>query len=359
MRKARLGFIGAGWWATANHMPLLAAREDVELTAVCRLGAAELRQVQEKFGFRFATEDARELVDYPGLDAVVVTSPHTLHHEHARLALERGLHVMCEKPMCITAADARDLVQRAKKQGVHLLVPYGWHYKPFTQQAKLWMDEGHVGRIEFVLCHMASPIRDLLRGLRFQVEGTSGQAGGVLFEPDPKTWADPVVAGGGYGHAQLSHSTGMLAWLTGLVPESVYAQMTTSDSRVDVYDALSVRFAGGAIGTISGAGTVPPTGKAQYQVDLRIFGSEGLLMLDLERTRLELRRHDGRSECLTLAADAGAYTCEGPPHNFVDLVLGKTEVNWAPGEAAMRSVLLLDAAYRSAVSGQPQRVVSD
>jgi predicted dehydrogenase len=65
-RKARLGFLGAGWWATANHMPLLAARDDVELTAVCRLGKDELRQVQDRFGFRIATEDAAELVNTPG-----------------------------------------------------------------------------------------------------------------------------------------------------------------------------------------------------------------------------------------------------------------------------------------------------
>src|SRR5262249_20613383 len=148
----------------------------------------------------------------------------------------------------------------------------------------------------------------------------------------------------------------MLCWLTGLVPETVYALMTAPGARVDLYDALSVRFAGGAIGTVSGAGTVPPTGAAQYQVDLRIFGSEGLLMLDCERARLELRRHDGRCEHLALAADAGAYTCDGPPHNFVDLVLGKTDVNWSPGDAALRSVELLDAAYRSAASGQVERV---
>jgi predicted dehydrogenase len=353
--KVRLGFLGAGWWATANHMPLLARREDVELTAVCRLGRAELRQVQEKFGFRHATESAEELVRFP-LDAVLVSSPHTLHHEHARLALEHGLHVLCEKPMCTRAEHARELVRLAAEKNLHLLVPYGWHYKPFLQQAKQWMEAGAVGTMQYVLCHMASPIRELLRGGRFAVAGTSGQAGGVLFEPDPRTWADPAVAGGGYGHAQLSHSTGMLAWLTGLVPESVYALMTAPGARVDLYDALSVRFAGGAIGTVSGAGTVPPVGPGQYQVDLRIFGSEGLLMLDCERARLELRRHDSRQEQLELPADAGAYSCEGPPNNFVDLVLGKTTVNWSPGEAAMRSVLLLDAAYRSAVSGQPEKV---
>jgi predicted dehydrogenase len=149
----------------------------------------------------------------------------------------------------------------------------------------------------------------------------------------------------------------MLFWLTGLMPESVYALMATSDSRVDVYDALTVRFSGGAIGTISGAGTVPPAGNAQYQLDLRIFGTDGMVLLDCERARLELRRHQGTNEQLELAPDAGSYQCEGPPHNFVDLILGKTNTNWSPGEAAMRSVLLLDAAYRSAVSGQIERIV--
>ena len=53
-----------------------------------------------------------------------------------------------------------------------------------------------------------------------------------------------------------------------------------------------------------------------------------------------------------LDADAGAYSCEGPPANFIDLVSGKTSENLSPGEAAMRSVTLLDAAYRSAGSGR-------
>ncbi|MBI3411123.1 MAG: Gfo/Idh/MocA family oxidoreductase [Planctomycetes bacterium] len=355
-KKVHLGFLGAGWWATANHMPILTARDDVELTAVCRLGRKELEQVKEKFGFRFATEDAAELVNYPDLDAVVVSSPHTLHFEHARLALERGLHVMCEKPMCTRADHARELVRLANEKRLHLLVPYGWHYKPFIQEAKKWLDDGAIGTVQYALCHMASPIRDLLQHGHFQADKVSGQASDLMFSPDPKTWCDPQIAGGGYGHAQLSHSTGMLFWLTGLIPESVFAMMSAPGAKVDLYDALAVRFEGGAIGTISGAGTVPPLGAAQYQVDLRIFGTEGLLMLDCERARLELKRHDGRQEQWELAADAGNYSCDGPPHNFVDLVLGMTNVNWSPGEAAMRSVCLLDAAYRSAQSGKLEMV---
>jgi predicted dehydrogenase len=355
--QVQLGFLGAGWWATANHMPILARRSDVEFTAVCRLGQRELQLVKDQFGFGFATEDAAELVNYPGLDAVVVSSPHTLHYEHARMALERGLHVMVEKPMCLRAQQARDLVQLAESKNRHLLVPYGWHYKPFVQQAKAWIDEGRMGRIEFAMCHMASPVRSLLEGKGFAAVANSGQAGKLLFEPDPRTWADPQVAGGGYGYAQLSHSTGMLCWLTGLMPQTAHAWMSAPASQVDLYDAISVRFEGGVIGTVPAPETVPPAGEAKFQVDIRLFGLDGMLLLDLERARLELRRTDGRSETRALPLDAGAYSCDGPPNNFIDLILGKTAVNYSPGEAAMRSVLLLDAAYRSAVSGKPESVV--
>jgi predicted dehydrogenase len=351
---ARLGFIGAGWWATANHMPLLAARPDVELRAVCRLGEAELQRVKEAFDFPYATQEYRTLLDQVELDAVIISTPHTRHYEHARAALERGLHVMCEKPMCLRAEEARELVRLARDRGRHLLVPYGWHYKPFIQEAKRQMDQGAIGPVQYVLCHMASPIRKMLRGQRFLQEIPGGQAGDMLFEPDPATWADPDVAGGGYGHAQLSHSTGMLFWLTSLRAREVYALMTAPEARVDLYDALAVSFEGGSIGTISGAGTVPED--RPFHVDLRLFGADGMLLLDCERARMEVRRHDGRHHVVDVAPDAGGYACDGPPHNFVDLVLGKTDVNWAPGEVAMRSVELLDAAYRSARSGRPELV---
>jgi predicted dehydrogenase len=352
--RVRIGFIGAGWWATSNHMPLLAARDDVEMTAVCRLGVAELARVQERFGFAFATQDYRELLDRCELDGVVVASPHTLHHEHAKAALERGLPVMCEKPMTTTAAHARELVDLAESAGVPLLVPYGWHYKPFVQRAKELMAAGAVGRIEYVLCHMASPIRGLLTGEDLDLDDVSGGSDAGLFGPDPDTWADPDRSGGGYGHAQISHSAGMLFWLTGLRAEHVFSVMSAPGARVDLYDALTVRFAGGPIGTVSGAGSVPTD--QTFQVDLRIFGEEGMLLLDCERARLELKRHDGAHEIADVDPTSGGYECSGPPANFIDLILGRAEVNHAPGEAALRGVEMLDAAYRSALSRREEKV---
>lgn len=354
--KARIGLIGAGWWATSNHLPLLAARPDVELAAVCRLGQDELRRVAERYHFPFASEDYRALLAQP-LDGVIVASPHTLHYEHARAALEKGLHVLVEKPMTTHGAEAWELVRLARDKSVHLMVPYGWNYKPYLQEAWRLMQRGVVGRIQHVSCHMASPILDLLSGRDHVDQDVAGSAAqeDLLFGPTASTWADPAIAGGGYGHAQLSHATGLLFWLTDLRAQDVYARMSSvPEARVDIYDALSVRFTNGAIGTVSGAGSVPDGGP--FQLDIRIFGDEGLLLLDVERERVEVRRHDGEVVSVAVASGEGAYSCDGPPHRFIDLIRGKSTRNDSPGEVAARSVELLDAAYRSAQSGRAETV---
>jgi predicted dehydrogenase len=254
---------------------------------------------------------------------------------------------MVEKPMTTKASKAWELVDLAKRGQRHLLVPYGWNYKPFVARAAALVREGAIGEIEFVMCHMASPIRDLLGGGRFAA------ADAAFVRPDPRTWADPVVAGGGYGHSQLSHSTGMLFYLTPLRAEAVFALMSNSGAAVEINDAITVRFANGAIGTVSGTAAVPDGQK--YQVDLRLFGREGMLLVDVERERLELRHRSGPDVVVDVPSGDGDYTCEGPPNRFVDLILGRTSTNNSDGEMAARSVELLDAAYRSAQSGMLER----
>ncbi|MDP6666151.1 MAG: Gfo/Idh/MocA family oxidoreductase [Dehalococcoidia bacterium] len=349
---AKIGLIGAGWWATANHLPVLVERDDIELASVCRLGADELQQVKDAFGFMHATHDYRELLETPGLRGVVVASPHTLHYEHALAALKKGLHVLCEKPLTTRADQARELVAEAERQGVELMIPYGWHYGEFIQEAKRRMDEGAVGQIEFVMCHMASPVRSLLEGKQFL--STGGGAGENMFEPAPETWADPVIAGGGYALAQMSHSAGLAYWLTGLAAESVVALTSAPTSQVELYDSFAVRFKGGAIGSFSGAGALPDF--KQFQLDVRIFGSEGTMTVDCDRARLEVLRHDGDDFTMDLQPDAGEYFGGGPTANFADIVTGKSTTNWAPGWAGMRAIEMIDAAYRSVRSGGSEPV---
>jgi predicted dehydrogenase len=349
IERIRLGFIGAGWWATANHLPLLASRADVEMSALCRLGSVELAEVRDRFGFRFATEDYLELLEQP-LDAVIVTSPHNVHYQHAKAALERGLHVMVEKPMALHASEAWKLVDLARAKHRHLLVPYGYNYKPFIEEAERLLATGVLGTIEYVMCHMASPVGALLAGKGIE-RGPSHEG---LYMPGASTWADPTIAGGGYGQSQLTHALGMLFFLTPLRAARVYAEMSGPGASVELYDALTVRFQNGAPGVVSGAGTVP--GGNGFQIDVRIFGSEGMLLLDVERLRAEIRRHDGDNFSVPVYAGEGESTCEGPPHRFIELIRGLSVRNNSSGEVGARVVELLDAAYRSAVSGKAEVV---
>ena len=342
MSKVRIGFIGAGWWATYNHIPILAKHPDVELVGVCRLGVDMLRRIQDEFNIPFGTEDYRELLAQ-GLDGVVVTSPHHLHFEHARAALLAGCHVMVEKPMTLKAAEAWELVNLAKERNLQLIVPYGWHYKPFVRRAKQLLDDGVVGRIEYVMCHMASPTKALFGGSGAPPSDQES----ALAAPEPSTW-QVKENGGGYAHGQITHSSGMMFWLTGLRAQEVSARMSSLGGPVDMYDAASVGFTNGALGVVSGAATLPDLTK--YQVDLRIFGSDGVLLLDIERERLQVFRHDGTKLDEPIAPNAGAYDCDGPPARFVELIQGRG-TNDSPGEVAARSVELIDAMFRSATAG--------
>ena len=135
-RKARIGVIGAGWWAAANHLPVLKANDDCEIVAVNRLGAAELAEVQRKFAVPQGSRIIARMLDAGSMDGVVISSPHVLHYEHAVAALARGCHVLVEKPLTTTAADARDLIVKADAAGRQVIVPTGWNFKTWTDEAR-------------------------------------------------------------------------------------------------------------------------------------------------------------------------------------------------------------------------------
>ena len=124
--------------------------------------------------------------------------------------------------------------------------------------------------------------------------------------------------------------------------------MTRSNSCVDMYDTATVTFEGGTMGTISGAATLPDDDK--FQVDLRIFGTDGIMMLDVERERLQVRRHDDAHLEHEVPAVEGTYDCDVPPVRFGELIEGQGR-NDSPGDVAARSVELIDGMHRSAASG--------
>ncbi|MCX5496022.1 Gfo/Idh/MocA family oxidoreductase [Kaistia dalseonensis] len=347
MRPARIGIIGAGWWAVENHIPLLKSNPDCELVAVNRLGADELAQLQARFDIPHGFEDYREMLGAVELDGVIIASPHVLHHEHAIAAIRSGCHVLVEKPLATTASDARDIVAEAKAHGREVIVPYGWNFKDYSDRAAELIVEGRIGRVEHVVLQMASALDDLMAGQPMK------ETEGAMFRPPASTWADPKRAGG-YGWGQLVHALGLLFKIADLDPAEVFAAVGRSPAGVDYYDAAVVRFANGATASLSGASTVPK--HRSFQIDLRIFGTEGMLLLDIERERLEVSRRDGTDVIVPMQPGDGAYSCTRPVGLLVDYCLGRTPPNPSPGLVGMRAVEVLDAMYRSAASGRMEKV---
>jgi predicted dehydrogenase len=130
---------------------------------------------------------------------------------------------------------------------------------------------------------------------------------------------------------------------------TVTAKVATAGAAVDLFDAAVVTFDKGALGTVSGAATLPD-GNA-YQVDLRVFGSEGVLLLDTERERVSLHRHDGSAWDLDIPSGEGAYECIVPPNRFIDLVAGTSDENNSDARVSARSIELIEGMLRSSAAG--------
>ena len=352
-KKLRLGVIGAGSWAVASHLPNFARRRDeLEFVAVARKGPELLQRIKTGFGFELASEDYREVLD-AGVDICLVSSPTVFHHEHAKAALEAGAHVLVEKPVTIDPAEAWDLVETAERRGLHLVCSFGWNFRPMLRDAKDLMEQRGIGEIEQLVISMSSATRELLSNTG------AYPAADPETVPEQRTWTDPALSGGGYGQAQLTHALGFALWLTGVRGAEVFALMSTIlDSPVEHYDACSVRFTNGAIGTVAGGSAHLGYADDKHQLDLRAIGSEGHFLCDLQREMTWLYRAGGEDIKLPVHPGDGIYDCDGPPNTLVDLALGKDVRNWAPGELGARTVEILDAAYRSAHSRKLEPVTT-
>ena len=180
-----------------------------------------------------------------------------------------------------------DLASQAKARGVTIVNGYGYNFTNIVQTAHRYAAANAFGEVEHVVAQMASRTGDIFDG-----KGQHNTAKDLV-QPRKATWSDPL-RGGGYGWGQLVHLLGIIFYIVPKRAESVFAQVVLSESGADRFDALCLRFEGGATATVSGAATY--TFQCENQVDVRVFGSNGLLLLDLERHRLEFHSRDGSSE---------------------------------------------------------------
>ncbi|HMO27225.1 MAG TPA: Gfo/Idh/MocA family oxidoreductase [Tepidisphaeraceae bacterium] len=205
-QKLRVGVIGAGWWSTTAHIPAIQQHPRAELTAVHRRSLQGARQVARDFGIPHAFDDWQALIDSKLCDAVIVGTTPNVHFEQTRAALQAGLHVLCEKPFTLHAAEARELVEIAQSSGLQLLISCPWHFTPHGIEARRLIRSGALGQIKMISMLMTNPVHRLLKGL----DTTPTHGTKVYVEPNAGSYNDPSIAGGGQIYCQVSHAAAYL-----------------------------------------------------------------------------------------------------------------------------------------------------
>lgn len=142
----RLGIVGCGAVAQILHLPALAQiPERFRVTALCDVSRTVVNGVGERWNIPTRSEDHRELLDRRDVDAVLIANPHAHHADTALAAMAAGKHVLIEKPMCLTLADADRLIAAQSRNRVVAQVGYMRRYAPaFTQAAKLLADASQI-----------------------------------------------------------------------------------------------------------------------------------------------------------------------------------------------------------------------
>jgi predicted dehydrogenase len=155
MEKVKVGIVGCGGIGTQKHLPALSALDYVEVVAFCDLVEERAKKAAKEFG----TEDAKVYTDYKELlkdseiQTIHVCTPNKSHKDISIDALHANKHVLCEKPMAKTAADAKAMLQAAKETGNLLSVGYQNRYREDSRYLKKACQRGDLGEIYFAKAH--------------------------------------------------------------------------------------------------------------------------------------------------------------------------------------------------------------
>jgi predicted dehydrogenase len=347
----RIGVIGTGWWGSQYHIPSLLTYDGATLVAIADNDPERLDLARRTFDIEHVFADADELIASGLVDGVVIATSHDAHFPLAQAALEAKLHVLVEKPMTIEPADAWRLVELAEQNGVHLSVGYTAQYDRAAQFLKDAYADGKLGELVSINCLVATALQVLLGGdtKRFADELPIPPP----LAPKAGTYDDPARAGGGFAQTQLTHTIGMLLYVTGLAPAEVYAR--TQSRGLDLELAVDAVFTleNGTLGTLAGTGTIAAPQRQTHE--LRYYGSDAYAVQDILAGEVTLVSANGDEETVGPARRSEPLASRAPARAFADLIAGRGE-NYAPGDVAARVVDFIAALYRSAESGRPVEI---
>jgi predicted dehydrogenase len=258
-KKIRLGLIGCGGNMRGAHVPRIQEDRDVSIACVADTVEEQANQLMERFGETVPYyTDYKKMIRSEDLDAIFISSPHSMHYEQARFALNNNLHVLVEKPLTISSRHTKVLIALAQKKGRFLQVSYQRNYYAEHTYARELIRKGALGELRGVVSYVTQNWGGI-RGWRL----------------------DPVLAGGGMFMDTGSHLVASTLWMTGLEPMEVSAFMDNTDKKVDINAVVNIKFKGDAVGTLNTFGNA-----LVHDERIAIHGSKGCIVFHLHQWRV-------------------------------------------------------------------------
>ncbi len=205
MARIRTAVIGTGFMGRV-HLEALRRVEHVDVVEVAATSREKAQAAAEGFGVLNATGDWRDIVQDPSIDAVHVTTPNAAHFPIVKAALEAGKHVLCEKPLALSAGEARALTELAAARGLRAGLCHNLRYYPMVQHMRRMREAGAFGEI-------------------LAVQGTYSQDW-MLYDTDWNWRVDPAMGGASRVMADIgSHFFDMAEHVTGLKVTAVCSDL--------------------------------------------------------------------------------------------------------------------------------------
>jgi predicted dehydrogenase len=341
-RELHMAVIGTGMGR--YHMKGFTACPGVTLDAVCDLNVEEAQSFGAEYGAKRVFRDYRELWSLPGLDAVGIAIPNYLHAAVAIEAMEAGLHVLCEKPMATSAADARRMLETAERTGKRLMIDMSNRFRPPSLAAHRLLTEGGLGDVYYA---RSTWIRR--RGMPVVHFGSGGSMGrGPWFVSAEK-------AGGGALFDIGVHVFDLTWWLMGAprptrVLASTYRNLENDWFRehnipcdVDELTAAMVQFDNGATAFFD----VSWVANYAENFNVRIMGTAAGLQFDPPTVfRGERDAYDDQPIAVLPEDELSAY------RHFVDCIRQPDKPMIASGQECYPVIQVLDAIRESAQTGR-------
>jgi scyllo-inositol 2-dehydrogenase (NADP+) len=261
----RVALIGLGKMGV-SHLAIIRPHPDVELVAVCDTTKYVLDVLGKYTGIKTYT-DYKQLLEDEQLDAVVVATPSRFHAEIVRAALERNIHVFCEKPFCLDIEEAKELAALAQAKGLVNQVGYHYRFVGALREARRLVETGAIGKVHHIRAEAYGP---------------------VVLRPKGSTWRTSKVEGGGCLYDYASHAIDLMNYLVGPptgVSGSVLNRIFSNDVDDEVYSTF--HYEGGMTGQLATNWSDESFRKMSMKVS--VWGTKGRINADRQEVQVYYR----------------------------------------------------------------------